>query len=314
MLSGANGGRQAFKPRRKHGKPHQRWETLARRRCPALLGFPLAGAAAKRQKWPLAPTSAPSIGGATLASRFRHRVESRKLTQNDKPPLPRTTANPPHPPLAPPSPQVTLFVAPCMTVIDKAIVESAAGTRTILSSSLSSLKSMSAKPLPYLKSPMFLMMWATYGLTYATANSVRTVSEEIRLTKEQGQTALFAGTTIVNSTATMFKDRAYATMFGQTATRSVPLVTYGLWGMRDCMVIGSSFVMPRVVAERLVEDFGVEEGAAWKVAQLSCPVITQAVAGPVQLLGLGERGCKRLRRPPSATSVLPNSAVASNVT
>ena len=94
---------------------------------------------------------------------------------------------------------------------------------------------------------MFLMMWATYGLTYAAANSVRTVSEEYRLTAEQGQAALFSATTAVNSAATMLKDRAYAKMFGQNATRAVPMVTYGLWGMRDCMVIGSSFVMPKVV-------------------------------------------------------------------
>ena len=173
-----------------------------------------------------------------------------------------------------------------MTVIDKAIVESASGKSSILSSAMSSLKSMTARPVQYVKSPMFLMMWATYGLTYATANSVRTVAEEIRLTKSQGQTALFAGTTVVNSGATMLKDRAYAKMFGQSASRGVPMVTYGLWGMRDCMVIGSSFVMPKIVGDRLVQDFGMDEGVASSVAQFSCPVLTQAVAGPVQLLGL----------------------------
>lgn len=86
----------------------------------------------------------------------------------------------------------------------------------------------------------------------------------------------------------MMKDRAYAKMFGATeaASRAIPKITYGFWGMRDFMVIGSSFIMPKIVGERLVEDFGVEEGLAGRVSQFSCPILTQFVAGPCQLLGL----------------------------
>mmetsp|Transcript_3029 Transcript_3029/g.5688 ORF Transcript_3029/g.5688 Transcript_3029/m.5688 type:complete len:390 (-) Transcript_3029:80-1249(-) len=183
---------------------------------------------------------------------------------------------------------VTLGIAPVITVIDKAIVENAAGQKTLFNSVGTSLRNMATKPVKFFKSPMFLLMWGTYSSTYAAANSIRTLTEEWRVGHSQSQSSLFVGTTIVNSGTTMLKDRAYAKMFGasEAAARAIPKITYGFWATRDLLVIGSSFVMPRIVGERLVADFGIEEGRAGKIAQFSCPILTQFIAGPIQLLGL----------------------------
>lgn len=191
---------------------------------------------------------------------------------------------------------VTLAVAPFLTVIDKAIVQRAAGSHTIVQSAVESIHKIAKNPVKFVKSPMFLMMWGVLASTYSTANSLKTIVEETerkkRNSKEEdfdknmGKTCIFLGTTVVNSATTLMKDQAYARMFGTMGTAArVPMISYGLWACRDCMVIGSSFVLPEIVSKSL-EDQGMEKTRALTLSQMACPILTQAVAGPVQLLGL----------------------------
>ena len=63
---------------------------------------------------------------------------------------------------------VTLGIAPFMSVIDKSIVQRAAGTHTIAQSCLESVTTMVRNPINFVKSPMFLMMWGVYAATYTT--------------------------------------------------------------------------------------------------------------------------------------------------
>ena len=66
---------------------------------------------------------------------------------------------------------VTLGITPFMSIIDKSIVQRAAGTHTILQSSVESILSITRHPISYVKSPMFLMMWGVYAATYTTGES-----------------------------------------------------------------------------------------------------------------------------------------------
>jgi hypothetical protein len=207
---------------------------------------------------------------------------------------------------------VTLGVAPFMSVIDKAIVERANGTKTILKSSAASIASIVRSPVTFVKSPVFLMMWGVYAATYTTANCLKTIVEYQDKQKQRqqqqqqqkhksantsmppsmssgigGKFGVFAITTGVNSSTTMFKDKFYARHFGAAnAATKVPLITYGLWGLRDCMVIGSSFILPEYTSCILQERFDMDKTRALQISQLTCPIATQLVAGPVQLLGL----------------------------
>jgi len=63
---------------------------------------------------------------------------------------------------------VTFGVSPFLTVIDKAIVQKAAGTHNVLQSSVESIVNMARNPGSYLRSPMFIMMWGVYASTYCT--------------------------------------------------------------------------------------------------------------------------------------------------
>ena len=63
---------------------------------------------------------------------------------------------------------VTFAVSPFLTVIDKAIVQKAAGTHSVLQSSFESIVNIARNPGSYVRSPMFLMMWGVYASTYCT--------------------------------------------------------------------------------------------------------------------------------------------------
>ena len=199
---------------------------------------------------------------------------------------------------------VTLGVAPFISVVDKAIVQRANGSHSIISSAVASVQSMARNPIAYVKSPMFLMMWGVYGVTYSTANSLKTIvehQEHDRKTRESrqgisqdsssssnaGKMAVFTGTTIVNSAVSLLKDKAYAKMFGTSgAASTVPMVTYGLWMTRDLMVVGSSFILPEVVGKKLQDEYNLNKDDALQISQLTVPIATQLFAAPVQLLGL----------------------------
>jgi len=208
---------------------------------------------------------------------------------------------------------VTFFVSPFLTVVDKAIVESAAGTNSILSSSLNSFKSMARNPIEYIKSPTFLLMWGVYSVTYTTANAFKTLEEYSTYKRDRSSSSssssvnhqksssdsssnnngmfklgAFLGTTFINSGASLVKDKAYARMFSgsSTSTKSFPRSTYALWIMRDFSVIGSSFLLPDIVSPKLVEHYGMDHERARSLCQFGLPVLAQFVASPFQYLGL----------------------------
>jgi hypothetical protein len=148
-------------------------------------------------------------------------------------------------------------------------------------------------------------MWAVYAATYSTANCLKTISEHQeylhRRERERqpstktsqghesfGKAGVFVGTALVNSSASIWKDRAYARMFGTTgAAAKVPSVTLGLWATRDCLVIGSSFILPELLSSHLKDMYpDLDAKDSQRVAQFSLPIMTQFLAGPIQLLGL----------------------------
>jgi hypothetical protein len=208
---------------------------------------------------------------------------------------------------------VTAAIAPFLTVVDKALVQRSVGSHTILSSILSSAAGMVRHPVAYFKSPTFLWMWATYASTYSAANSLRTLTEHQEYVKARHEEAavvstsstssstskkannsnnnttatLFLGTTLVNTSASLVKDRAYARMFGNaTAGLSVPAISYALWITRDFTVIGSSFILPGHVAPMLQSNSSLDEKQAVRIAQVATPMVAQLIAGPLHFVGL----------------------------
>lgn len=204
---------------------------------------------------------------------------------------------------------VTFCVAPALTVIDKAVFQRAAGSHTLFTSGIETMGTILRAPLSYIKSPTFLLMWGVYAATFSCANSLKTITEHqdqverIRRTTSISETpsagsehasppsantvmAVFMGTSVVNSAASLYKDRSYARMFGTSAATSLPKVTYGLWMARDFAVMGSSFILPDLVSEKMHSQYDMDPVKTKRIAQITIPAAMQLVAGPLQLLGL----------------------------
>jgi hypothetical protein len=191
---------------------------------------------------------------------------------------------------------VTAAVAPFLTVIDKALVQYSVGSHSLKQSATQSITAMVRQPVQYFKSPSFLWMWATYRVptspTRCTITEQRTPGNNVcfqndslihkNQSKPQSPSpqiapavfatsamTIFLGTTAVNTTASLLKDRAYAKLFGNPAQlkMSVPAASYGLWMLRDFTTIGSSFILPTHVAGILQQHSDMSAGDAQQVAQ-----------------------------------------------
>jgi len=205
---------------------------------------------------------------------------------------------------------ITFGFSPFLAIVDKAVIQLAAGTHTIARSCMETISSIARNPTAFVKSPSFIMMWGVYAATYTTANFLKTIVEHNEHMKQRareesshktqskrdstgkaiskmGTASTFLGTTLINSTTSILKDRAYARMFGTSSVASkVPAITYGLWASRDAIVMGSSFVLPEMVSETLKEGTSMTKQDALRLSQFLCPVFTQVFATPLQLLAL----------------------------
>ena len=194
---------------------------------------------------------------------------------------------------------VTFAISPILTIIDKAIVQSAAGTHTLARSTIESLQMMVTNPIKTVRSPAFLLVWGVYAGTYTTANCLKTMVEHKSYTDELrnngkksssaelGKVGIFLGTTFVNSGMAMLKDKAYAQIYGSNPVKSaIPRWSYAMWIARDLSVIGSSFILPDIVYPKLVDAYGLDEKTARSVCQLALPVSAQFVASPLHYIGL----------------------------
>lgn len=100
-------------------------------------------------------------------------------------------------------------------------------------------------------------------------------------------------TTAVNTTATILKDQYYTRTFGPKSSSGnpiklkVPLLTYSLWGLRDSIIIGSTFLLPDIVCDSLVQKGYIQDVyTAKKVLQVVCPMSCPLIIGPIHLLSL----------------------------
>jgi hypothetical protein len=132
-----------------------------------------------------------------------------------------------------------------------------------------------------------------YFGTYFTANTIDTVSSTIASTPISSTTAgtsKFVATSTSNLALCLYKDSQFTQLFGSSANRRpVPLPTFALFTVRDCLTIFASFNLPPLLAPRLdahMSDQVRKYVAAASVAQFVTPAAIQLVSTPLHLLGL----------------------------
>ncbi|KAI0103630.1 hypothetical protein GGR51DRAFT_247081 [Nemania sp. FL0031] len=185
------------------------------------------------------------------------------------------------------------MIAPVISIIDRSIMENASGRSTLAQSIKTSLRTLLTRPSTVLFSRPVALIFMLYGGTYLTANTLDTASSTVRghpATYVSSGTDKFAASSAANVGLCIYKDQVYVKLFGPGGPpRPVPLPTYALFALRDCLTIFASFNVPPllgpVVSERLSAEMR-RRVSGETIAQFAAPAAVQLFSTPIHLLGL----------------------------
>lgn len=96
-------------------------------------------------------------------------------------------------------------------------------------------------PLKSLVSPEFKWIFLIYGSTYVSAN---TIDSFCKINHISDVIPKLIGVTAINTTMSIFKDRAFAQMFGNSNGQKVKMNSLMIWLLRDTLTISSAFILP----------------------------------------------------------------------
>lgn len=143
------------------------------------------------------------------------------------------------------------------------------------------------EPHRFVRTPQFQLIFGVYFSTYITANITDTTCEAQGVAAGTASWYKFVATSVTNMTLCIFKDREFTRMFGTTASRRLPILSYVFFAIRDSMTVAASFNAPRYVAEWLQQRQILSSSKdATVAAQLACPAFVQFCSTPFHLLGL----------------------------
>lgn len=186
-----------------------------------------------------------------------------------------------------------VLIAPVITMIDKSIMENASGRNSLSESLKASAKELLLRPHRFLGQKAFALVFCTYGTTYLTANLIDTTHSTLHATPASTVTAgtsKFVATSAANLSISLYKDKRFTQLFGVGGpARPVPLPTFALFTVRDCLTIFASFNLPPLIAPRLAARMGDDVQryvGALSVAQFVTPAALQLFSTPLHLLGL----------------------------
>ena len=135
------------------------------------------------------------------------------------------------------------FVSPFNTVVDKSIIENANGRMPLWKGVGKGLKSMLFTPRTFFTSYEFRWIFFVYSTTYATSN----LCDHIKVKGVDPAIVKLMLPFLVNTTASLVKDKALAQAFGATDVRPFPMSSFGLFLARDIVAIASAFTLPPIL-------------------------------------------------------------------
>ncbi|EHL01558.1 putative Uncharacterized membrane protein [Glarea lozoyensis 74030] len=182
-------------------------------------------------------------------------------------------------------------------------MQNASGQATLKHSLQDSFKNFLLRPHNLVFSKPFALICMLYGGTYVTANSLDTITSTIQdkpSTHVTSGTMKFAASSTANIGLCLFKDQAFARLYGPGGPpRPVPLPSYVLFTLRDCLTIFASFNIPPLLGPIISSNMSAElekRVSGQTVAQFAAPAAVQILSTPMHLLGLDlyNRGSKSI--------------------
>jgi len=172
-------------------------------------------------------------------------------------------------------------------------MQNASGQAPLATSLKTSLKTFLLRPHNLIFSKPFALICMLYGGTYLTANTLDTLTSTVQnkpATLVTSGTAKFAASSTANIGLCLFKDQAFARLFGPGGPpRPVPLPSYVLFTCRDCLTIFASFNLPPLLGPVISRNMSqsLEKSLSGQtIAQFLAPAGVQLFSTPLHLLGL----------------------------
>jgi len=172
-------------------------------------------------------------------------------------------------------------------------MQNASGQATLKDSIKESFKAFLLRPHSLIFSKPFALLCMVYGGTYLTANTLDTITSTVQnrpATHVTSGSMKFAASSTANIGLCLFKDQAFARLFGPGGPpRAVPLPSYALFTLRDCLTIFASFNLPPLLGPTLSKALPAQlekSMSGQTIAQFVAPAAVQLVSTPMHLLGL----------------------------
>ncbi|KAF0682330.1 Aste57867_25557 [Aphanomyces stellatus] len=165
----------------------------------------------------------------------------------------------------------SLMASPFVTILDRAIIENASGKRHLGFAIQTLLGKFVRNPVAFFQRREFALVYGLYAATYASANTIETLCDAAETPSAMPK---FVTTTAVNVSLCVYKDREFARMFGVVKPHSFPLVSLGLFAMRDSMTVGATFLTPPEIAQ-FIESTGCSKGTSGMLAQVLFPSLVR---------------------------------------
>jgi hypothetical protein len=172
-------------------------------------------------------------------------------------------------------------VSPIIMTVDKAVIESVSGSKTLWKSVQGTIVLMAKSPIRFVFSREFMWVFFVSGSTYMTANSIDSLCK-ISHTSDAIPKLVFV--TAVNIAASLKKDRAFAYYFGKKVSNKVGSISLLLWLLRDVLNMAAAFVIPQR-ASKYFQNQGISKEKAERVSLFAFPVVFQFFLTPIHMLG-----------------------------
>mmetsp|Transcript_7326 Transcript_7326/g.22336 ORF Transcript_7326/g.22336 Transcript_7326/m.22336 type:complete len:269 (-) Transcript_7326:509-1315(-) len=175
-----------------------------------------------------------------------------------------------------------VLVAPVVAATDRAIAESSSGRSRLWPSFFESMWQTVRNPVSAVVRPEFRIIWALYAGTYAANNACCTVEAKTATSAPTTKTAVIFA---CNTSLSLWKDSAFARLFGVRSATSVPAAAYLYWAIRDVTGMAVVFTAPPLVAPYLSQLAHSSSRTAEVAAQLVLPLAVQPVVAPFHFAG-----------------------------
>ena len=174
------------------------------------------------------------------------------------------------------------FVSPINTIVDKSVIENANGKIPLWQGVGKGFKNLFLQPHVFMKSFEFKWILFVYTTTYASSN----IADHMEISGVDPAIIKLTVSFLVNTVASLMKDKAFTQTFGTQKIKSFPMTSYAFLLSRDIVGMASAFTIPPIIGRYLSKKFNLNEKDGLRAGQLISPLIIQFIATPLHLFGL----------------------------